>query len=157
MSNTLLTSYGEYDAAIDLMLSLAERRLDIFDHDLSLLKLNRPPRHAALQRLLSNAQSQLRIVVQNSQAVLAQQPLLIRLLETHGHHFTLLQADEKLSHLTDAFMLADHAHALVRFHRDQPRCKLLESEEEEVKPYERRFAAIVEEGVTPVSPRLAGL
>ena len=157
MSNTLLSSYGEYDAAIDLMLSLAEHHLDIFDPDLSLLKFNRPARHAALKRLLSSPQGQLRIVVQNSQAVLAQQPLLIRLLETYGHHFTLLEANESLRHLSDAFMVADHAHALVRFHRDQARSKMLESEEDEVEPYQRRFAAIIEEGGTPISPRLAGL
>ena len=157
MSRTLLTSYGEYDAAVDLILSRAERQLEIFDHDLALLKINRPARHSALQRLLSSPHHQLTIVVQNSQTVLAQQPLLIRLLETHGHHFRLIEADPKLQELTDSIVIADHAHALLRFHRDQPRGKLLENEEEEVKPYERRFKSILEEGGTPISPRVAGL
>lgn len=157
MSSNLLTSYGEYDAAIDLILSRAERQLDIFDHDLSLLKLERPARQAALERLLAAPNHQLRIVVQDGQTVLARQPRLVQLLSTHGHHLSLIEADEKLQNLTDSFLIADHAHALVRFHRDQPRSKLLECEAEEVKPYERRFLAILEEGGTALSPRVAGL
>lgn len=157
MSSHLLTSYGEYDAAVDLILSRAERKLDIFDFDLGLLKLNRPERHASLQRLLATQSHQLRIVVQNSQAVLAQQPLLLRLLELHGHHFSLLAAPPSLDHLTDSIIVADDAHALLRFHRDQPRSKLLEDEEEDVKTYLRRFQAIIDEGGTPLSPRVAGL
>ena len=157
MSSTLLTSYGEYDTAVDLILSLAETRLDIFDHDLSRLKLDHPSRHAALIRLLSAPHHQLRIVVQNSRAVVTRHPLLIRLLDTHGHHFSLIEADEKLQHLSDSIIVADNAHALLRFHRDQPRGKLLEDEEEEVKPHHRKFLSIFDEGGTPVSPRVAGL
>ena len=89
--------------------------------------------------------------------LLARQPRLIRLLESHGHHFSLTEADEKLRSLTDAFLVADQAHALIRFHRDQPRSKLLEGEAEEVKSYERRFVAILEEGGSALSPRVAGL
>ena len=69
MSSNLLTTYGEYDTAVDLILSHAEQHLDIFDHDLSLLKLNRPARHSALQRLLSAPHHQLRIVVQDTHTV----------------------------------------------------------------------------------------
>lgn len=157
MSSTLLTTYGEYDAAIDLILSLAERRLDIFDHDLALLKLDQPTRHAALQRLLAYPHHQLRIVVQDSQNVRSRLPLLMRLLDTHGHHFSLIEADEKLQHLSDSIIVADNAHALLRFHREQPRGKILEDEEEEVKPYERKFQSILDEGGTALSPRVAGL
>lgn len=157
MSSTLLTTYGEYDAAIDLILSLAERRLDIFDHDLALLKLDQPTRHAALQRLLALPNHQLRIVVQDSHSVVSRQPLLMRLLNTHGHHFSLIEADEKLQHLSDSIIVADNAHALLRFHRDQPRGKILEDEEEEVKPYQRKFQSILDEGGTTLSPRVAGL
>lgn len=157
MSSTLLTTYGEYDAAIDLILSLAERRLDIFDHDLARLKLDQPTRHAALQRLLASPNHQLRIVVQDSHSVQTKQPLLMRLLDTHGHHFSLIETDDKLQHLSDSIVVADDAHALLRFHRDQPRGKILEDEEEEVKPYQRKFQSILDEGGTAVSPRVAGL
>ena len=157
MPSTLITAYGEYDAAIDRILSLAERRIDLFDHDLSRFKLDQPARHAALQRLLAVPSHRLRIVVQNSQTVLTRLPLLMRLLETHGHQFSLVEANERLAHLSDAMLLADEQHALIQFHRDQPRGKLIEAEDEEVKPYERKFQSIIDEGGTPVSPRVAGL
>lgn len=157
MSSTLLTSYGEYDAAIDRILSLAQRRIDLFDHDLARLKLDQPGRHAALLRLLGGPGHRLRIVVQNGQAAMSRHPLLLRLLESHGHQFSLLEADEKLAHLSDSLLVADGVHALVRFHRDQPRGKLLEDEADEVRPYERKFQSIVDEGATPLSPRVAGL
>lgn len=157
MTSTLLTSYGDYDAAVDLALALAETRLDIFDHDLSRLKLEQPSRHAALVRLLSAPHHQLRIVVQNGAAVVASHPRLMRLLETHGHHFSLVAADEKLQHLSDSMLLADRRHALLRFHREQPRGKMLEDEEEAVTPYERKFQSILDEGGSPLSPRIAGL
>lgn len=157
MSSTLLTSYGEYAAAIDRLLALAERRLDIFDHDLSSLKLDQPDRHAALTRLLASPSHRLRIVVQDGQAALARHPRLSRLLETHGHQFSLIEADPKLQHLSDSMLLADGSHALLRFHQDQPRGKLLEDEADEVKPYERKFQSILDEGGTPLSSRVAGL
>ena len=157
MSRNLLTSYSEYDAAIERILSLAERQIDIFDPDLSLLKLNLASRHEALTRLLSAPNHILRIVVLNSKPVMSQQPRLLKLLETHGHHFTLTEAGESLQHLTDAMILADGSHALIRFHREQPRGKLLENEADEVKPYERRFLSILEEGGNPITPRIAGL
>lgn len=157
MSSTLLTSYGEYDAAIDLLLSLAERRLDIFDHDLSQLKLDQPDRHAALVRLLGAPASRLRIVIQDGQSVLARHPRLARLLDTHGHQFSLIEADPGLQHLSDSMLLADGNHALLRFHKDQPRGKLLEDEADEVRPYERKFQSILDEGGSPLSSRVAGL
>lgn len=157
MSRTLITTYGEYDAAIDLILALAERSLDIFDHDLSLLKLDQTSRHRALERLLASPAHQLRIVVQNGQLVTNKHPLLLRLLATHSHHFSLIETDEKLAHLTDSFIVADNTHALIRFHRDQPRSKLLEHEGEEVKTYNRKFQSILDEGGSPISPHVAGL
>lgn len=157
MPNTLFTTYADHDLAFTRLLSLATRRIDIFDRDLALFKLEQPARHGELKRLLAAADHRLRIVVQDAQTTVARHPLLMRLLETHGHHFELIEADGKLRELTDSIVLADGAHALIRFHRDQPRGKLIENEEDAVKPYERRYQAIVEEGGIPISPRVAGL
>lgn len=157
MSRTLLTSYGEYDAAVDLILSRAERQLDIFDYDLSLLKLDQPSRNAALSRLLSMQNHAIRIVVIDAPSVVTHHPRLLGLVERHGRRLQLIEADPKLRELTDSMVIADDAHALIRFHRLQARSKMLEDECDEVRPYQRRFAEILDEGGTPISPRVAGL
>lgn len=157
MPRTLLTSQADHDAAFDRLLVLTTRQLDIFDRDLSRLKLEQPTRLKALKRLLTRPGSRLRIVVQDGRAVPANHPQLMRLLDSHSNHFELIAANEKLADLADSIIVADNTHALIRFHRDQPRGKLLENEEEEVKPYEQRFQSILDEGGTPISPRVAGL
>lgn len=157
MSSTLLTTYADHDRAMARLLTLATRRIEIFDRDLTHFKLDKPERQAELKRLLAAPDHQLRIVVQDAPNTIARHPLLMRLLETHGHHFELIEASDKLRELTDSIVIADGAHALIRFHRDQPRGKLIENEEDAVKPYERRYQAIVDEGGNPISPRIAGL
>lgn len=157
MPSTLITSFGEYDAAIDRLLSNCHRRLDIFDFNLSALKLDRPQRVSELQRLLGDPQHQIRIVVQDSATVLSSNPRLARLLGGHLHHFSLIQAPDNLAELRDSLLIADDEHALIRFHRDQPRGKLIEKDALETRPYALRFIDILGEGGHPVSPRIAGL
>ena len=54
-------------------------------------------------------------------------------------------------------ILVDDVHALIRFDRDQPRCKLLVDESDEIMPYRRRFDEIWAEGGIPVSATTLGL
>lgn len=157
MNSQLLTSQGELDAALDRVLALAEGTIDLFDGDLSAMAIERPSRIAALQRVLAERAHQVRIVVQDGARVQATCPRLMRLFETHGHHFALLQAADSLLELKDSFVIADGRHALVRFHRDQPRGRLIEDGEGDVRPYATRFADIVAEGGHRLSARLAGL
>lgn len=157
MSDTLITSYADYATAIDHVLALARRELDIFDHDLEGLKLEQPARLDTIARLLAEPTSRVRVVVQNAETVVARHPRLMRLLDLHGHHFQLVAASDKVAALTDAMLIVDGAHAVIRFHREQPRAKYLEDEPDAVKPYQKRFQAIVDEGGTPISTRVAGL
>jgi len=157
MTSQLLTSQGELDAAVDRLLELAIGTLDVFDHDLSALSLDRTSRIAGLQRILGERAHRVRIVVQDGSRLSARAPRLMRLLETHAHHFALLQAPDSLSELRDTMLIADGRHALVRFHRDQPRGKLIEDDANEVHAYAMRFTEVVNEGGYPLSPRVAGL
>lgn len=157
MTSRLLTSQGELDAAVDRLLALAGESIDIFDFDLAALSLDRTARIAELQRVLGERAHRLRIVVQDGSRLTARAPRLMRLFETHAHHFSLLQAPDSLAELRDTMMIADGRHALVRFHRDQPRGKLIEDDANEVHPYAMRFSDIINEGGHPLSPRVAGL
>lgn len=157
MSRTLITNLADYQSAIDQILALAERELLIFDHSLAELALESLPRHGQLERLLGEGQHHLQIIVRDSAHLLGRMPRLLELLRVHAHHFSALECAPSLSHLTDAMIIADGCHGLIRFHQDQPRSKLLIDEPGEIGPYLHRFQEIVGEGGTPLNATTLGL
>lgn len=158
MSYRLLTTQAEHDAAFDEILPLAARSLKIFDRDLSLFRVERPAAIEQLSRLLTAGPDRtVDIAVQDAAAVQSRCPRLIALLAVHGHHLRLIQTAEQLDGLTDAFMIADDRHCLVRFHRDQPRGKAITDDPDSTQAYVDRFESIWSEGGTPIGAMTLGL
>ena len=158
MSRELFTSWSDYQIAIDRVLSLAHKRICIYDEDLVQLHFESPARIAILKLVLSEEKHDcLRIALRNSASLQQHQPLLRNLLKTFSHNSAVQQTPEQLGHLRDSIILVDDAHALIRFDRDQARGKLLIDESDEVMPYRRRFEEIWTEGGTPVSATTLGL
>ncbi len=158
MTRELLTSWSDYQTAIDRVLALATKSIFIYDEDLGQLHLEAPSRMAALKAPLGSARADcLRVALRNITPLQQRHPLLLRLLATYGHNSAIQQTPEQLAHLRDSMILVDGVHALIRFDRDQPRSKLLIDEPEEVMPYRRRFEEIWAEGGTPVSSTTLGL
>ena len=158
MSRELFTSWADYQSAIDHLLSLAAKRIWIYDEDLGMLHLETAERIEMLKRpLASTRQDCLRIALRNTAPLQQRQPLVQRLLAMHSHNSAAQQTPEQLNHLRDSMILVDDAHALIRFDRDQPRSKLLIDEPEEVMPYRRRFEEIWAEGGIPVATTTLGL
>jgi len=158
MTRELLTSWSDYQTAIDCILALATKTIFIYDEDLGQMHLETPSRIAALKAPLGSARADcLRVALRNTTPLQQRQPLLLRLLATYGHNSAIQQTPEQLAHLRDSMILVDGVHALIRFDRDQPRSKLLIDEPEEVMPYRRRFEEIWAEGGTPVSSTTLGL
>ncbi len=158
MSRELFTSWPEYQVAIDRILALARKRICIYDEDLGLMHLAMPERIAALKVPLATVRSDcLRIALRNTLPLEQRQPLLLELLATYSHNSAVQQTPEQLAHLRDSMILVDDVHALIRFDRDQPRCKLLIDESDEIMPYRRRFDEIWAEGGIPVSATTLGL
>jgi len=158
MSRELITTWNDYQSAIDRILALASRQIWIYDEDLGMLHLETAERIAALTAPLASQQPDcLRIAVRNSEPLLQRQPLIQQLLTTYSHNSAAQQTPEHLAHLRDSMILVDDAHALIRIDRNQPRGKLLIDEPDEVIPYRRRFAEIWAEGGAPVSPTTLGL
>lgn len=158
MSRELITSWSDYQIAIDRVLSLAHKRICIYDEDLVQLHFESPARIAILKLVLSEEKHDcLRIALRNSASLQQHQPLLRNLLKTFSHNSAVQQTPEQLGHLRDSIILVDDAHALIRFDRDQARGKLLIDESDEVMPYRRRFEEIWTEGGTPVSATTLGL
>lgn len=153
----LMTSWREYDVAIGEVLSIAGHSLAVFDHDLVSLKLETPERHEALAVFLRQPQATLRMVVQSSRPVLQHSPRLIALLRLHAHNFQLVETPPHLAGLSDSLVLADGETAIVRFHRDHARSKVIVGDGEACKRYCKRFEEIWNEGGAPLSATTLGL
>ena len=158
MPRELFTSSGEYQLALDRLLSLATRRIWIYDQDLAALRLETPARIEWLQvPLAARHPDGLRIAVRNLGPLQQRQPLLQGLLRLYNHNSAAQQTAEQLANLRDSIILVDDVHALIRFDRDQWRSKLLIDEADEVAPYRRRFEEIWAEGGTPYGATTLGL
>ncbi len=158
MSRELLTSWSDYQIAIDRLLALARKRICIYDEDLIQLHFENPARIAILKKVLSaETHDCLRIALRDSAPLQQKQALFRNLLTTFSHNIAVQETPEQLGHLRDAMILVDDAHALIRFDREQARCKLLIDEGDEVMPYRRRFEEIWTEGGNPVGATTLGL
>ena len=159
MSSSLITTWSEYDHAVQEILDRAPTRLDIFDEDLAALKFETAPRVAALRALLvaPSHRRQLRIVVRKREFVCQYSPHLMNLLRLYAPLLTIIHAPPQLDRLDDCLMIADDRHTLVRFHRDQPRARLIVDDAGECAPYSQRFAEVLDEGGDTLGSTTLGL
>jgi len=157
MSIPLITDWSAGDAAIDRLLALATQSLRVFDRDLSRLGFERPQRIAELSRLLrSGAQARAEFIVQDAGPLQRAQPRLLALLAREAR-LSVCAAPAHLASLAESLLIVDGRHALLRFHHQQPRARLLIDAPQDCAPWLQRFAEIRGEGGTPVSATTLGL
>lgn len=159
MARELITSWGDYQMALDRLLAIASHKIAIYDEDLVHLRLDSAPRLTHLKRVLAGgvAGNSIRIALRNAEPLRRQQPLLMKLLAEYGHCLSINQTPPELAHLRDSMILVDGKYGLIRFERDMPRSKLLIDEADELKPYFARLEEIWQEGGEPVSATTLGL
>ncbi|MGE5387070.1 MAG: hypothetical protein ACM3SV_14405 [Betaproteobacteria bacterium] len=158
MASELLTSWGEYRAAVDRILALATDELCIFDPDLGELKLESGERLDELRRLLAAGKSGcLKIALRDATFFRTHCPRLNELLRIHSHLLLVSETPDSIAHLRDCMILADSRHGLIRFDQGQPRSKLVLDDPDGIAPYKRRFEEILLEGGTPISATTLGL
>lgn len=158
MARELITSWGEYQTAIDRLLCMACRKICIYDEDLGQFKLDSAQRLPQLQRILQAGLTEsLQIVVRNADPLRDRFPLLIKLLTEFGHLASAQQSPPDLAQLRDSMLIIDDKHALIRFEKDLPRSKLLIDEADELKTYLHRFSELLLAGGDPVSTTTLGL
>lgn len=158
MPTEILTTWGDYQVAVDRLLAVTSGHLHIYDSDLAQIKLDAPARIEALQRLLMRSrEANIRIALRDTTHLHRHQPRLTELWHLHTHCVFALQTPENLAHLRDCMILADARHGLVRFDQDHPRCKLILDDPEELAPYVRRFNEIWQEGGTALTSGVTGL
>ncbi|MFN4325641.1 MAG: hypothetical protein ACK4FP_07105 [Azonexus sp.] len=158
MARELITTWAEYQTAIDRILAIACHCISIYDEDLSNLKLESSARLAHLKRLLTGQTAPvLRIAVRNGNPLRQAHPQLQNLLTTYGHLASAQETPPQIAHLRDSMLIVDGKHALIRFERDLPRSKLLIDEADELRPYLTRFEDIWAEGGDRITHTVVGL
>ena len=158
MARELITTWSDYQSAIDRLLAMTSQSLCIYDEDLGRLKLETPSRLKELKRILQeDGRGTLQIAVRSATLLRQHAPLLLGLLTTFSHRATAQETPLSIAHLRDCMIIADGRHALIRFERDLPRSKLLTDEAEELKPYLNRFGEIWTEGGEPITNTTLGL
>ena len=146
-------TYQDYRQAVADLVALTRRELVIFDSDLGETGLESRDGIASLTRFLNaHRDNTLRLVLHDPDRVERNCPRLMALLKLRGHCISFRQSPEDLRRLTDCFMAADGHHAVIRFHADHARGKLLIEQPDEVGGLWKRFDALWEIS----SPSLSG-
>lgn len=158
MSRELITTWNDYQAAIDRLLAMACQTIHIYDENLLQFQLDSGSRLNELERVLHSSHNEtLRIAVRDMHLLHRQNPQLLGLLSTYSHLAQAQQTPPQLAHLRDSMLLIDGKHALIRFDQEQPRSKLLIDEAMESRPYCLRFGEIWSEGGEPIRNTAIGL
>lgn len=146
-------TYQDYRRAVADLIALAQRELVIFDSDLGETGFESRAGIESVSRFLNvRRDNTMRVVLHNPDRVERNCPRLMALLKLRGHSISFRQSPEDLRRLTDCFMAADGRHALIRFHADHARGKLLIEQPDDVGGWWKRFDALWEIS----SPSLSG-
>ena len=158
MDTELTTSWSQYATSLSAILPRATQLIRIFDKDLVRLNLERLENAEVLRRFLGNsAKNRLQIVLRDAGPLRRNSPRLLKLLSDHFDQMSVIECPEHLRSLSDALVICDDCHALVRFHEDHARAKLIVDSAADCAPYVRRFEDLLSEGGDPVSPTTLGL
>ena len=158
MSRELIESWSDYQSAADRLLTMAEHSLQIFDEDLSALKLESTEHLATLGTLLArHADHPLRITLRTATYFQTHSPRLQNLFTTWAHRAEIRQVPPALAHLRDSILIIDGKHALIRLENDLPRSVLILDDAASVAPYARRIDELWLESATNLLQKPLGL
>jgi hypothetical protein len=153
-----LTSISEQVAAMDELIGLAQRRIRVFDHDLSQMGWNAAERMSRLGFFLRGTRGRrLDIIVHDTTYLEASCPRLIELLRTHSYAVTIYRTGPEARHAADPLLIVDDQHYLHRFHIEQPRATMAVNQPEQTRPLAQRYEEIWATGEPGVNATVLGL
>lgn len=156
--DTIILGERLYEAAAELLITKAKRELLIFDPDLSRGGYQSLKCYEALQNFLAkDKQNRLIIVLHEADFFTERCPRLQDLLKTYSYAITIYVTDDSARVAQDAFLLADKAHYLHRFHIGQARFKYVLDDEVRAKPLLERFDQLLEATSSAVFSATTGL
>jgi hypothetical protein len=156
--NQVVLGERNYEAATALILGQARRELRIFDPDLGRGGYQSLKVHDVLKQFLSaDRQNRLTIIMHDSRFLTSQCPRLVNLFRQYAHAMTIGLTEGRAQVAQDAFVLADDAHYLHRFHVDHARFKYRLDDKIAAKPLHERFGQLLEASPVRLSAVSLGL
>jgi len=153
-----LASVAEQVAAIDQLIALAERRIRVFDHNLSQMGWNQAARIDRLGAFLRGTRGRrLDIIVHDTGYAETSCPRLIRLLRAYSYAVTIYRTGPEARHAADPLVIVDDRHYLHRFSFDQPRATLGIEQPEQTRPLAHRYDEIWATGEPGINATVLGL
>jgi hypothetical protein len=153
-----LTSVAEQIAAIDELIALAQRRIRVFDHDLSQTGWNQPARIERLSAFLRGTRGRrLDIIVHDTAYLETACPRMLNLLRNYSHAMTIYRTGPEAKVATDPLLIVDDRHYLHRFHIDQARASMGVEQPEQTRPLASRYEEIWATGEPGVNATVLGL
>ena len=154
----LITTRGEYLAAVEQLFGMVRRELRIFDPDLSELDFNGRKRIEALRGILAGGRgNRVCIALQDAEYVTTRCPRLIELLLMFPSGLSISRTEGEATRAQDRFVLADENHVVRRPVAAQPRGVVLLDDEHEGHAMRLRFDEIWASSVPAVSAVRTGL
>jgi hypothetical protein len=155
--NTFETA-SEFRAAFDTLLAGTHRQLRVYDHDLSLLEIDHPPRLAALRALcVAGGGRQIELLLDDISRVARDHPRLMPLVRDFGHVLEIRQADPDAPRPDQAFVLADRHGMLVRADKGATRGTLHEDDPGSTAALHQSFESMWQRAPDKVSATTLGL
>lgn len=112
---------AEFRTAFDALVDSTQRQLRLYDHDLGLLDIEQPSRHASLHALCAAGSGRrIELLLDDIQHVARDCPRLMHLLRDFGHVIEIRRADPNMPRPDRAFALADRRAVLVRADKAAP-------------------------------------
>lgn len=146
-----------YEDALDQLLEIAQRSVQIFDASLS-LAYNSPRRVESLRRFLQTSRiSRLQIVVHNAKTLDRTCPRLINLLRQFPHAVAINATQEQAKGVYDPFAICDTLNCVRRFHFDDLRGELIYGDTLEAGALAERFAELWSASDPGIAPTTLGL
>ena len=153
-----LASVAAQIAAIDTLLSLAQRSIRVFDVDLSGMGWNGAMRAERIAAFLRDGYgAALRIVVHDTGWIERSCPRLTGLLRYYGHALTILRTGTSARHAMDPLVIVDDRHFLHRFDAGKPRAAFAIDMPDEAKPLASRFDEIWADAEPGINASVLGL
>jgi hypothetical protein len=153
-----LSSIAEQVAALDELIGLAQRRIRVFDHDLSQMGWNRAMRMDSVGAFLRGARGRhLDIILHDLGYLQTSCARLLLLLRTYSYAVTIYRTGSEALRAADPLVLVDDRHYLHRFHYEQPRATLGIDQPEDARPLAQRFDEIWATGEPGINATVLGL
>lgn len=152
-------TFSDYRDVVQALLTVARQEILIFDPDLRECALASAETIERLREFTDRSPVEhcVRIVVQDATHIERDCPRLIALLASFGHRIRIRIASREHVTLDRPFIVADGCHALLRFHRDDPRGKLSLDDKGAAMAYRAQFETIWERARTGPSGAPLGI